>query len=82
MKQKAFKIISTVTFWVGIALSAFSVYTFISSYAGAPAGTCLISDGRPFMIAAVVFLVASFITSFFTGKKNKEAGPEEERKDD
>lgn len=70
MNPKIIKLISTITFWIGIALTAVSVYMLITS--GALAGACPLVDGRPFMIAAVVFLVASFVTSFFTGKKSKD----------
>lgn len=69
MNPKIIKLISTITFWIGIALSAFSAYTIIAS--GALSGACPFNDGRPFMIAAVAFLIISFVTSFFTGKKGK-----------
>ncbi len=81
MNTKIIKLISTITFWIGIALSAFSIYTLISSSIGLPPGACPINDGRPFMIAAVVFLVASFVTSFFTGKKSRNGGSETNHKD-
>lgn len=76
MKPKTIKLISLITFWAGIALSAVSAYILISSSVGLPAGACPINNGRPFMIAAIVFLVASFITSFFT-RENKKKSREE-----
>ena len=78
MKPKTIKLISAITFWIGIALSAVSGYILISSSIGLPAGACPVNVGRPFMIAAIVFLVASFITSFFTRESKRNSSSEEQ----
>jgi hypothetical protein len=66
MASRIIKLISEITFWAGLALSALSVYILISSRINLPAGACPMNNGRPFMIAAAAVLAVSFISSFFT----------------
>lgn len=73
MASRIVKLISEITFWAGLALSAVSVYILVSSSINLPAGVCPVNNGRPFMIAATALLAVSFITSFFT-RRNKNKG--------
>lgn len=77
MKQKQsresiMKLISTITFWAGLVLCAYAVIALIIE---GSSSSSLAS--RPVMIASIALLIASFVTSFFTGKKNKKAADKE-----
>jgi FtsH-binding integral membrane protein len=64
-KESLMKLISTITFWVGLALCAYAVFALIME------GSSLTSFGsKPMMIASVALLLTSFVTSFFTGKRS------------
>lgn len=76
-KEKIMKLVSTITFWAGIALCVYSVIALITE-GSANGGACPIPGSRPVMIAAVVLLLISFVTSFFTGKKSGKAPADKE----
>jgi uncharacterized protein with PQ loop repeat len=73
INPKLMKLISTITFWSGIALCAYAVFALIME--GSASGRDL--GSKPVMIASVILLLASFVTSFFTGRKGTKSEEEE-----
>lgn len=73
MKNKnIFKILSNVSFGIGLALFAYYIFDFISSRAGLPVDVCPFDNSRPFAIAAACVLVVSLIFSFFDKRTSKK----------
>lgn len=67
--ERLMKLVSTITFWAGIALCAYSIFALIME-GSAPAGSFW---AKPVMIVSVALLLTSFVTSFFTGRKSRDA---------
>jgi len=82
MKKNIFKILSNISFYIGLALFAYYIYDFIASRAGLPVDVCPFDNSRPFAIAATCFLIISLILSFFEKKKEKADKTSDEQKDD
>lgn len=62
------KLVSTITFWTGLALCAYAVFALIME------GSAHTDFGsKPVMIVSVALLLVSFVTSFFTGKRTRKA---------
>lgn len=76
---KLFRRISNMTLGIGAAFALFAIYRIISTTASLPPGACPIDTGRPIIYVAIGFLVISFITSFFAGKKKAKAGKDSTR---
>jgi len=66
------KLISTITFWAGLVLCAYTVFALIMEGSSSSSFA-----SRPVMIASIALLAAFFVTSFFTGKQSKKTADKE-----
>ncbi len=71
-KESLMKLVSTITFWAGLALCAYAVFALIMEGSASSSFA-----SRPVMIASIALLISSFVTSFFTGKRNKKTADKE-----
>lgn len=73
MKQKILSYVGNGALLIGAAIG---IYVLVDSYLvrrNLPAGTCPITDNKPWIYTAIIMCGISFILSFFdTHKKTKE----------
>jgi hypothetical protein len=68
---KVFKYISNISFGIGLVIGIYAIVRVYTAGANLPAGVCPVDNGRPFIIAAIVFLVVSLVFSFLTSPKKR-----------
>ncbi|HEX2946298.1 MAG TPA: hypothetical protein VHT96_10130 [Clostridia bacterium] len=56
--------------FIGGALGIYALWNIYVQRGRLPAGVCPVNNNRPELYAAIVLCVASFILSFFEGKKD------------
>lgn len=69
--ESKLKLMSNVTFWIGILLAIYGIVNIYLVRKDLPPGVCPIVDNRPWLYAAICFMVVSILLSHFETKRNK-----------
>jgi len=71
-KRSVVTILSNIAMAIGLALTAYYLYTFITTQINLPPGVCPFDQARPFAYAAGGFLAVALALSFFEPKKERK----------
>ncbi len=73
MKKNAFTYLSSITLIIGGLLGGYALVDFIIQKSRLPEGACPLTDNRPIILTAIVFLLGSFVFSIFEQRQKKKA---------
>ncbi len=73
MKKNAFTYLSNITLILGGLLGGYALVDFIIQKSRLPEGACPLTDNKPIILTAIVFLFISFVCSILEQRKKKKA---------